>query len=257
MQMNPKQISISIVGSGNVATRLCYAFQDAGVKVLQLLSASDSGKKLAEFFGIERVENPSELMPADVVLLCIKDDALTPEYIMQFPDNILLCHSSGSVSMDVFGKRIHAGVFYPLQTFSKIREVEFENIPVCLEARDSQDLVVLKQLASTISNDVRIITSAERKKIHLAAIFVSNFANHLYKIAKDLLEENQIDFDILKPLIMETAAKVQEMNPAQAQTGPALRNDNKIIEEHLELLTHKPDYQYIYKIISKSIAENN
>jgi len=252
-----KQMRISIAGSGNMATRLCYAFQDAGVDIVQLLSSSDSGKRLSGFFEIERVENPAELKPVDVVLLCIKDDALISEYLSQFPESLLLCHTSGSVSLDVFGKRKHSGVFYPLQTLSKNREVEFNNIPVCLEAEDKNDLELLQILASKISNDVRIINSKLRKDIHLAAVFVSNFVNHLYNVSEDLLTEKNIDFDILRPLIMETAAKVQTISPTDAQTGPALRRDHKIIDKHLELLSNHPEYQHIYNIFSKSIAENN
>ncbi len=257
MQMTSNPIRVSFVGSGNVATRLCYAFRDAGVEIFQLLSNSSSGKELSEVLDMELITTPKELKPVDVVLLCIKDDALIPDYLSQFPKNLLLCHSSGSVSMEVFENHKRAAVFYPLQTLSKTKEVEFENIPICLEAREKADLKLLTTLAKTISRDVRVVDSKERLQIHLAAVFVSNFANHLYKIAGDLLENSNIDFDILKPLIAETAAKVQMINPLQAQTGPALRHDEEVIKKHIDLLNPYPDYQKIYKLFSKSIAENN
>ena len=257
MQMTLSPIRISIVGSGNVATRLCYAFRDAGVEIVQLLSTSDAGEKLSELFGIQRIDNPEKLAPVEVVIVSIKDDALQPEYLSGFRGDYLLCHSSGSVAMDVFGEKIRSGVFYPLQTLSDHKEIEFDNIPVCIEAKHEDDLEILKILASKITKDVREIDSEKRMKIHLAAVFVSNFANHLYKIAGDLLKESHLDFDILKPLIAETASKVQTIAPEQAQTGPALRNDLNIINKHLDLLNQHPDYQDIYRIISKSITKHN
>lgn len=257
MQMNPKPIKVSIVGSGNVATRLCYAFKDAEVEIVQLLSKSESGKNLSELFDIELITSPEEMVKTDVVLLCIKDDTLEDNYFSKFDKALFLCHTSGSVGLNVFKTRANAGVFYPLQTFSKAKEVEFQNIPLCLEAKQEKDLKTLEILSQYISNDIRIINSEERKQIHLAAVFVSNFVNHLYKIAEDLLKDNNLDFDILKPLIKETAEKVQFLNPNQAQTGPALRKDKKIIEKHLKMLGSRPDYQDIYNLISKSITKNN
>ena len=257
MHIISKPIKVSIVGSGNVATRLCYAFKDAEVEIVQLLSKSESGESLSELFDIELIASPEEMIKTDVVLLCIKDDALHDNYFSRFDKALFLCHTSGSVGLNVFETRARAGVFYPLQTLSKAKEVEFQNIPLCLEAKQEKDLKTLEILADYISSDVRVINSEERKRIHLAAVFVSNFVNHLYKIAEDLLEDNNLDFDILKPLIAETAEKVQSLNPNQAQTGPALRKDQKIIEKQLKMLGYYPDYQDIYKLISKSIAKNN
>jgi len=257
MQKRSKPIRVSIVGSGNVATRLCYAFRDAGVEIQQLLSTSKSGKELAETFDIALITSPENMEFVDVVLLCIKDDALHENYISRFDKSLFLCHTSGSVSINIFGSRNKGGIFYPLQTLSKAKEVEFTNIPLCIESKEEKGLHILRDLASLISEDVRIINSEERKRIHLAAVFVSNFANHLYKIAEDLLSENNIDFDILKPLIAETAEKIQTISPTQAQTGPALRKDEMIIKKHLESLSLHPNYKNIYQIFSESISKNN
>ena len=257
MQMTSKPIQVSIVGSGNVATRLCHAFQNAGVELRQLVSASASGKELAKSFGMELLTTPKNIKKVDVVLLCITDDALQGDFLSQFDKSLFLCHTSGSVSINIFDSWNKGGVFYPLQTLSKAKEVAFNNIPICVESKEEKGLFILKALANSISQDIRIINSEERKRIHLAAVFVSNFANHLYKIAEDLLSENNINFDILKPLIAETAEKIQTISPAQAQTGPALRGDELIIKNHLESLSLHPNYQNIYKIISASIARNN
>ncbi|OIP02284.1 MAG: hypothetical protein AUJ98_01855 [Bacteroidetes bacterium CG2_30_33_31] len=248
-------VYITIVGSGNVARRLCHAFRNARIPINQILSSSTTGKKLAEDFNSQIISSPNEITDGSIVLLCIKDDSLKKSYLEKFKGNYLLCHTAGSVSIEVFGDRKKAGIFYPLQTLSADREIDFANIPICLEANNLKDLSILKILAKNISKDVRVINSEQRLQIHLAAVFVSNFANHLYKIAEDILKEKDISFDILKPLIKESARKIQILSPEKAQTGPALRKDKNVISKHLKLLDKHKEFQKIYKIISNSIIE--
>ena len=163
----------------------------------------------------------------------------------------LVVHTSGSVSCQDLAEHNRRGVFYPLQSFSKNRESNFKEIPICIEAEFNKDLLLLEELAAALSDDVYFIDSDQRKKLHLAAVFVNNFVNHLYQIGHDICAREALPFEILKPLIAETARKIEEMTPSDAQTGPAKRNDLKTINEHLELLSD--DHKALYQLISKSI----
>ncbi|MBN2747711.1 MAG: DUF2520 domain-containing protein [Bacteroidales bacterium] len=253
MQNETKDLRIGIVGSGNMATRLTKVFIDNGQKPATILSSSESGRRLSATYSVPRISLPSEASHVDLWLVCLRDDLLTPEFASRFPEDVLLCHTAGSLGLDAFGHRKRNGVFYPLQTLSKEREVDFQNIPLCIEATVDSDLTLLEALANRISDDVRRMNSEQRLTAHLAAVFVSNFVNHFYKIGKELLLEKSLDFDLLKPLILETASKVLEISPEKAQTGPAMRNDSKVMEKHLELLKDNSQLAEIYNIISKSI----
>jgi predicted short-subunit dehydrogenase-like oxidoreductase (DUF2520 family) len=147
------------------------------------------------------------------------------------------------------------GVFYPLQTFSKGRKVNMHQVPVCLEASSAEILMVLTVLADAIGDAVFEINSRQRKFLHLAAVMVNNFTNHLYHLAEEFLEDRELGFDLLKPLIVETALKVTEIDPSTAQTGPARRGDKQTIQKHLELLDGNPEYKQIYEIISSQILK--
>lgn len=257
MQSPSNPLSISIVGSGNVATRFCHAFKAVDVQLNQLLSFSGRGTTLSQNMGMELISKACELDPCDVVLLCVKDDVLNPEFLQQFKGDYLLCHTSGSVGMDVFPNNIRSGVFYPLQSLSASKPIDFSDIPLCLETKEPQDYDLLEHLGHKISNNIVKMDSEQRKQVHLSAVFVSNFVNHLYFIAQDLLKEQHLDFDILKPLIAEIAQKINYLSPKEAQTGPALRSDTDIINKHLKMLQGHKDYQDIYKRITESIIENH
>jgi predicted short-subunit dehydrogenase-like oxidoreductase (DUF2520 family) len=164
-------------------------------------------------------------------------------------------HTSGGAAMEALSKQNRKGVFYPLQTFSKQSEIDFSDVPICVEATDASDLVVLKNVGSSISEKVVEITSEERAKLHLAAVFVNNFVNHCYRIGFDILSENNLSFDLLQPLIKETAHKISLLSPSEAQTGPAKRNDQKTIEKHLHLLQHS-DQKELYQHITEAIQAN-
>ncbi len=167
----------------------------------------------------------------------------------------MVVHTSGSAPLTILNDNNRKGVFYPLQSFSKDKAVDFKNIPICLESENGTDYRVLEAVAKAISDKVYAINSEQRRAIHVAAVFVNNFTNHLYSIGNEICTENQIPFDILKPLIEETVQKLQTLTPEEAQTGPAIRNDYNTIAAHEAFLTNENQLT-IYKILTQSIQEN-
>jgi predicted short-subunit dehydrogenase-like oxidoreductase (DUF2520 family) len=149
------------------------------------------------------------------------------------------------------------GVFYPFQTFTKEKKVEFDHIPICIEAKTPQNLEILNGLALSISQNIKFFDSNQRQQIHLAAVFVCNFVNHFYTIGEKLLTEKGIDFDILKPLILETASKVIYQSPESSQTGPASRNDRIVMDKHLAMLANDPDLKSLYSLLSERIIQTH
>mgnify|MGYP005988948179 CR=1 FL=1 len=230
-------ISVLLVGKGNVATHLHNTFLKAdNITVTQINS-----RKL-------------EIIPsADITIIAVSDDAIAE--VSSKIKNSFVVHTSGGCSMNELKNQNRKGVFYMLQSFSKEKEVDFKNIPFCLEAQNQEDLNLLESLAKSIGNKIYFIDSNQRKSLHAAAVFVNNFTNHMYKIGNDICNENNIPFKILQPLIKETALKIETLPPEKAQTGPAIRKDNKTIKNHLDLLTKKQ--QKIYKTITKSIQNGN
>ena len=254
-----KKYKITIVGTGNVATHLAQAIFLSEHTLLQILSRNiESAKNLAELLQAKGINNHKDLSPEnDVVILALKDEALQNNYISQIPKNVIICHTSGSIPMSILSSHQNHGIFYPLQTFSKQKKVDFSNIPICLEASSKEVMNVLYHLANSISQQVYEINSEQRKALHLTAVFACNFSNLMYNISEQLCEESGIDFNILRPLIQETAAKVQDHLPSEVQTGPAARNDQQIIKEHLHLLNQHHDFQNIYKLLTDEIIRKN
>lgn len=244
--------SVIILGGGNVASHLTRAFfKSKKVDLVQVYS-----RKLLQ---IEKwrdktsiTDDLTKLKDADVYIISISDDA-----IEQFSKELqlagkLVVHTSGSVHMDAL-KTDRKGVFYPLQTFTKGKKVNFKKIPICIETSEKEDLLTLEKLATKISKKVFIIDSDQREKLHLGAVIVNNFTNHLYSIGKEICDKNDVPFEVLLPLIEETTRKVKTMAPLDAQTGPAKRNDRKTIEKQISQLTG--NQKEIYKIITQSIVE--
>ncbi|PKP31399.1 MAG: DUF2520 domain-containing protein [Bacteroidetes bacterium HGW-Bacteroidetes-17] len=248
---------IVILGSGNVATRLSIALQLAGLEIMQIFGRNvRDAKILAERLGVKHTDDLKAVIPsADLYLLCLSDDALT-DVIGSFPfKNKLLVHTSGTISMDVFQNiQNNYGIFYPLQTLSKNKEIKFEGIPICIEANSKTNEAKLVRLAEKISNNIHLINSDQRKILHVAAVFASNFTNYFYSVSKEILESNQLSFDLLKPLIIETVEKALSQNPDETQTGPARRGDKKIISAHLEYLNSQSEFKEMYELISKHIT---
>ncbi len=251
-------IQVVILGTGNVATHLFDAFLEAsGVEVLQVYGRNK--KSLAYFSNKTKTTTQlRELKHADVYIMAVSDDAIG-SFSNQIPfSNRLVVHTSGGVDMDVLSNKNRKGVFYPLQTFTKEKSIDFSTIPVCVEAENVSDLTLLKKLGEQISKKVVEISSEERSKLHVAAVFVNNFVNYLYFAGEEITKENTLDFELLKPLILETARKIETLSPKEAQTGPAKRNDIKTIKKHLHLLrnsTHKKLYKQLTKAIVKQYGK--
>jgi len=249
---------IVLIGAGNVATHLGMALKKSGQEILQVYSRSKkSASDLANSLNAAYTCDLKQLdKHADIYVIAIKDDALV-EIAKQIRFKSIVVHTSGSVEMTALkGCTSHYGVFYPLQSFSKARKIKLKNVPICIEASDKQTEKELIRLAEKISNRVIKIDSEKRQAIHLAAVFACNFSNHMYAIAEDILKTNQLPFQILQPLIKETAAKVEKNSPFKMQTGPAIRGDRNVMIKHINNLSEKKTSQAIYKLLSESIREN-
>lgn len=251
---------ITLIGSGNVATHMAAAFKNAGHRIVQVYSPNmHNAALLAYHVGATAINTLSDIDPnTDIFIIAVKDDAIAgvSEALAKYQK--LIVHTSGSTNLDVlltFTDK--AGVLYPLQTFSKTREVDFATVPLCIEAANESIYADLEQLATTISNNIYCVSSAGRKILHLAAVFACNFPNYLYEVSRQLLTDHEMDFNLLRPLILETAQKVQQQSPAAVQTGPAVRNDQITMNKHLEMLADQPQLQQIYTLLSQGIIKNN
>ena len=230
-------ISILIIGDGNVASHLFKAFKKADTITATKINS----------------RNLTDIPNANVTIIAVSDDAIAE--ISSKIQNSLVVHTSGSVAMNSLNNKSRKGVFYMLQTFSKNKIVDFSEVPFCLEAENEKDYILLELLAKLIGEKVYAINSEQRKALHIAAVFVNNFTNHMYKIGSDICTKNNVPFAILEPLIKETATKIETLSPAVSQTGPAIRKDQKTINEHLALLNKQQ--QEIYTIVTKSIQNGN
>lgn len=252
-------VKVIIIGSGNVAQHLIVAFQKiqtvgSEIELVQVFSRKKEAL-LHLLDSDEIVTDFSAILAADVYIIAVSDDAISSISDQLAFKNSLVVHSSGSVALDSLNNSNRRGVFYPLQTFTKNKEVDFKNIPICLESENSADFRLLEKVAKSISDKVFAINSKQRKALHVAAVFVNNFTNHLYQIGNEICKEHQVSFDILKPLILETAQKTVTLSPEDAQTGPAIRNDKKTIEAH-QLFLKNSNQSNIYKILTQSIQDN-
>jgi predicted short-subunit dehydrogenase-like oxidoreductase (DUF2520 family) len=237
---------ISIIGSGNVATHLGAAFKNAGHRMVQVYSRDvKNAALLAYHIGAEAIDDLGKINP----------DTPIAQSIAKYQK--LTVHTAGSIALEALTSIIPtAGVFYPLQTFSKNKEVDFTAVPLCIEGASEAITKQLTELAQTISNNVYHVNSVQRKALHLAAVFACNFPNYLYGIASQLLAENDMEFAMLRPLILETAQKVQERLPADVQTGPAIRKDEHTIAAHMQMLNAHPELRELYNVLSQAIIKN-
>ncbi len=262
MNRSIEDTPIVFVGAGNLATNLAKALYRKGFRIVQIFSRTEeSARSLALQVEADYTTDLKELTgDAKLYIVSLKDAAfveLLPQ-IAEGKEHALLVHTAGSIPMSVWeGHTQRYGAFYPMQTFSKQREVKFDEIPFFIEAKTAEDVDLLKAIAATLSDHVYEASSEQRKSLHLAAVFICNFTNHMYALAADLLEKYQLPFNVMLPLIDETARKVHELAPRDAQTGPAVRYDKNVIENHLAMLADLPALQEIYKLMSKSIHEHH
>jgi predicted short-subunit dehydrogenase-like oxidoreductase (DUF2520 family) len=251
---------VVFIGAGNLATRLSSALAEKDFKILQVYSRTQlAAKTLAMKFRAKYTVLPADITSrADIYFVALADSAWDDVLpLVDFGDRLVV-HCSGSMPLSALAKFAkNRGVFYPLQTFSKNRDVDFREIPVFIEANSEKNIDTLVQIGREISDSVSVLDSEKRLLMHIAAVFSCNFVNFFYSVAFEILKSNEISFDVLKPLIMETARKVQEMHPLQAQTGPAFRFDENIIEKHMKALDAFPESKEMYYFISKSIFEHH
>ncbi len=253
--------SVVFIGAGNLATHLAYALYENGYEIKQVFSRTiESAMELAVTVNAEYINSIERITDqADLYITALTDEALI-QLIPQLTQNREQClwvHTAGSISMDIWKEYCsHYGVLYPLQTFSKKKAIDFHQIPLFIEGVSKKDTEHLLVLAKKISDQVYQVTSEQRKCLHLAAVFACNFTNYMYVLAANWLKEYDLPFDVLLPLIDETAKKVHSLPPREAQTGPAVRNDREVMNSHLAMLAQLPDLQHIYNEISKSILKN-
>lgn len=250
-------INIIIIGTGNVS----YHFSEVILKKNNLRLIEICGRKnsIPEYFNksISYSNNISKIQSADIYLICVSDNAIgSVNSQLNINDKSIVIHSSGSTDMNCLSKHKKHGVLYPLQTFSLNSQVDFNNIPIIVEASANEELIRIKELSSILSKKVIECNSKQRLSIHISAVFANNFSNHMNVIAEEILEANNIDPNILKPLILETSKKTQYLKFKEAQTGPAKRNDQITVEKHLILLKETKHFD-IYKKITEEIIKSN
>ncbi len=256
-------MKITIIGSGNVGTHLAKRLFEKGHSIVQIFSRNiENAAELAQQVNAESICDLSELLEStEIIIIAVKDDVIEEISKAINFENVLIVHTSGGTSSAVLVRqlkqpvllRLRFGIFYPLQSFSKVKSVDFEKLPICIDANNEEDLNLLETLAQSICPNVYRINDKERAILHVCAVMVNNFTNHLFAMADDILKQENLTLDILKPLILETVKKIENHPPKQMQTGPAIRNDEKTIDNHLQFLDKYPDYQLIYKLLSDSI----
>ena len=249
---------ITIIGSGNVATHMAAALKNAGHNIVQVYSRDMQNAALPAYHvKAEPIDDLQQINnETDVFIIAVKDDVIGIIAEQLAKHDKLILHTSGATDMyALLAFTDKAGVLYPLQTLSKVKEVNFRQVPLCIEGADADVIRQIEDLAQSISNNVYRVDSQQRKVLHLAAVFACNFPNYLYEVARQLLDAKGLDFELLRPLILETAQKVQERLPAQVQTGPAVRNDISTMEAHLKLLAETPHLQQIYTMLSQGIIK--
>lgn len=258
--MLPKYQPLRVVmlGSGAVATHLSLALVQAHHEIVQVYSRNlANAEELAKQVQASAISNLSNLCPdADIYIVSIKDDAIA-SFISAVPhQHGIWVHTAGSVDMEIlqnYTQRV--GVLYPLQTFSKSKSVDFKKIPIGIEASNSADLEIIRNLALSISEQVTEMNAKQRGILHVSAVFACNFVNFMYSTAQEIMAKEHIPFEMIRPLILETAEKAQKHLPKEVQTGPAVRNDIQTLKKHEALLAHSPQWLTIYKNLSQEIAE--
>jgi predicted short-subunit dehydrogenase-like oxidoreductase (DUF2520 family) len=255
------KFKIAILGAGNVAWHLAAALEDAGHTITEVYARTlESAGNITDrvYAGEPKDDLDFSASEAEIFILAVKDAAI-PEVADEviLPENSILVHTSGSVPLDVlnFSSAAYTGIFYPLQSFTKGRKIEFDEVPFLLESDDEETLQKLKKLAKSLSPLTYIVRSKDRKAMHIAAVFASNFSNHMIRIAEEVMRRQGLDFEMLKPLIIETISKSLQLGAKAAQTGPAIREDYETLEDHHQFLKYNESIAEIYRLISQDIID--
>jgi len=252
------QYNISFAGAGRVGVALCKELYHAGFRIDRIVSESENSGRL--FADSCKASWSTDLIfpdSTDVIIVAVPDHSLKNvlDNIRCRPET-LVAHTAGSIGLDVFPEKIkRKGIFYPLQTFSKERKVVFKDLPFLLESSDKKSSVILENLAGSIGGKVHFVDTEHRRMLHLAAVFVCNFTNHMLTAGKEVAFNAGFPFEVLGPLVRETISKAMDTGPENSQTGPAVRNDQNTIEKHLELLSFSPELQRIYSEMTRSIIK--
>lgn len=250
--MAKKKEHIVIIGTGKVAQHLGIQLIRSGHKIKHVWGRDISkAKSLAKLFETTTIPSLDKFPKEYLALVCVTDDAIE-EVISELPKDVKVAYTSGSVRLEDVADRPNIGVFYPLQSFSEERNVNISIVPFLIEATQNEFQDDLKRLAKTLSSKVIIANSQVRFNTHIAAVMVNNFTNFIYHLAQEHLDENKIDFNLLKPLMRETINKLDELTPLEAQTGPAVRGDKNIIEKHINAIS-KPETKQVYRLLSELI----
>jgi len=253
-------MNVVLIGSGNLATNVGKALKDNGHAILEVYSRKmHNAKKLADILDAKKYTDKLDDVSsaADIYVIAVVDSALENVIDTLCPSrkDRLFVHTAGSMPISVFeGKAQRYGILYPLQTFSKGREVDFKKIPCFIEGDSKETESEIESLCKGIFASVRSVPSDKRKYLHLAAVFGCNFVNHCFALCEQILNDADIPFEVMLPLIQETVDKVKVMSPRKAQTGPAVRYDKNVMNKHLRLLESK-EMSDIYKLMSKSIHD--
>ncbi len=250
---------IAIIGAGSLATNLAIALHNSGINILQIANRTlPNAIVLAEKVDATFTDNFTEIdKSADLYIIAVSDTSIYDVLRKINLNGKFIVHTAGTIDMDIIKPfSDNFGVFYPLQTFSKTDVVSFDNIPICIEANSIKNEKLLIKLGENLSKDIQKINSVQRKILHVSAVFASNFSSYMYFIAHEILEKNEISFDILKPLILRTAEKIKTHQPESAITGPARRNDIAVMQSHLNLLNEQKEFKEIYKLISNNIIKH-
>jgi len=251
--------NISFAGAGRVAGALCREMFRAGFKILQVVSENDTdGRYLADMCGAKWSSDLAFIDSNDIIIVAVPDHNLTEVLSgIQCSGKTIVAHTAGSCGLEVFPADLgKAGIFYPLQTFSKGREISFKDLPFLIEAKEEATGKMLGTLAGALGGKACFVDDEHRKLLHLSAVFVNNFTNYMLTEGKEIASRAGFSFEILVPLIRETISKALENGPLPSQTGPAVRNDLNTIEKHLELLSFSPDLQKLYKEVTQSIIKH-
>ena len=258
MNYKNNNLSISILGAGNVAWHVTKQLFACGYVIDCIFSRNlENAQLLAKQVDAQAINDIKMLPPSDLYLFSVKDNAYE-EITAVFPKTTAICiHTSGSLDMNILAKCTdNYGVIYPFQSFSKEKTLDFKQVPLCVEASNAQVENVLAEIAHQLSPTVHFVNSRQRAYLHLAGVFASNFTNAMYAVAQEILQQNGMDFSLALPLINETAQKANKLYPSEAQTGPAVRNDENIITKHATMIKDN-DLKELYLLISKIIKKQH
>ena len=247
---------IAIIGAGNTAYTLCKVLKSKGIEPFCIYVRNpEKAEKVRADLGVEVVFSYEKVLESDLAIVAVKDDAISEVAAHLIDYKGLVVHTSGTKPSELLNRSMRFGVFYPLQTMSKTREISFDEIPLLIYANSPDDVEMLSRFAKQFSNKVEFCDDEQRKAIHLAAVYVSNFTNVMLGIGDKLLKENGLSLDLMRPLVMEMMKKSFEISPEKALTGPARRGDFATIGEHEKILAYNPDELAIYMILTDYIID--